>query len=152
MISVLLVDDHPKVVRALGRALSDLGNVQVLAVADSAEKALELLPEKKVDLVLVDVSLPTISGIDLVAEIHGRYPDLPCLMLSGHLAPQYVQRSLAAGARGYVLKDDLTAILDAIRRILAGEVYVSEELRGGGGGEGTIGDSGEEGSSDHAPI
>ena len=129
MTTLLLVDDHAVMVRALGRALADLGHLTIAAVADSAEKALERLESVRVDLALVDVSLPTMSGIDLVAEIHKRYPDLPCLMLSGHLAAQYVERSLRAGARGYVLKDDLVGILEGIQRVLAGEIYISEELR-----------------------
>jgi DNA-binding NarL/FixJ family response regulator len=88
-----------------------------------------MLPGMDVDLVLVDVSLPKKSGIGLVLVLHEKYPNLPCIMLSGHLSPYYARSSLAAGARGYLIKDHSQEILEGIRRVLQGEVYVSEELR-----------------------
>lgn len=129
MTSIFLVEDHAIVAKALTRLLHKRGNLDVVAVAETAEKTLEQLPEHKVDIVLVDVSLPRISGIDLVSQIHKKYPDLPCLMLSGHTSAHYVQRSLDAGARGYVIKDNTLGILEGIHRVLEGEIYVSEELR-----------------------
>ena len=116
-------------VKALVRALSNMGNLEVRAVAATAEEALQKLQDLDVDLVLVDVSLPTKNGIQLVAELHKKYPNLPCLMMSGHTAAQYVKRSLQAGARGYVIKENLEGILEGIQRVLAGEIYVSAELR-----------------------
>jgi DNA-binding NarL/FixJ family response regulator len=83
----------------------------------------------KVDLVLIDVSLPTMNGIQLAGMIHDQYPNLQCLMLSGHLTPFYVKRSLEAGARGYVLKDDIPGVLEGVERVLEGEIYVSSALR-----------------------
>jgi len=77
----------------------------------------------------VDVSLPDMSGIDFVAALQKDYPHLPCLMLSGHTSAQYVERSLAAGARGYVIKDNFNGILEGIERVLQGEIYISEELQ-----------------------
>jgi DNA-binding NarL/FixJ family response regulator len=129
MPSILLVEDHAIVAKAISRMLRERGNLDVVAVAATAEKTLEKLPTLKVDLVLVDVSLPRMSGIELVSHIHAKYPDLPCLMLSGHTSGHYVQRSLDAGARGYVIKDNTLGILEGIHRVLAGEIYVSEELR-----------------------
>ena len=81
------------------------------------------------DLVLVDVSLPQRSGISLVLVLHEQYPDLPCVMLSGHLSPYYARSSLAAGARGYLVKDHADEILEGIERVLQGEIYVSEDVR-----------------------
>ena len=102
--------------------------MNVIAVAETAEQALEQLPELKVDLVLVDVSLPQMSGINLVAALHEKYPDLLCVMLSGHMSSQYARRALEAGARGYLLKDNPAGILTGIEQIVKGEIYVSEEL------------------------
>ena len=129
MISILLVEDHAIFADALSRLLQERGRHEVVEVVGTAELAQERLPEVAVDLVLVDVSLPKMSGIDLVARIHERYPALPCLMLSGHTASQYVNRSLAAGARGYLLKEDIGGILEGIQQVLQGNVYVSKGLR-----------------------
>jgi DNA-binding NarL/FixJ family response regulator len=131
MPSVLLVEDHAIVAKALSRMLHERGNIDVISVAESAEKTLEELPKIKdqLDLLLVDVSLPRMSGIELVDRIQKQYPGLPCLMLSGHMSSHYVQRSLAAGARGYVIKDNISGILEGINQVLAGGMYLSEELR-----------------------
>jgi DNA-binding NarL/FixJ family response regulator len=98
-------------------------------VAGTAEEALRQLHGQQFDLALVDVFLPEMSGISLVALIREQYPDLPCLMLSGHMLDYYVQSSLNAGARGYVLKDKSDEILEGIQHVLHGETYVSRELR-----------------------
>lgn len=129
MTSIFLVEDHAIFAQSLQRVLREKGQLDVVAVARSAEEALERISELDVDLVLVDVSLPQRSGISLVFVLHERYPDLPCVMLSGHLSPHYVRTSLQAGARGYLVKDRAEGILTGIRRVLAGEIYVSEELR-----------------------
>lgn len=91
--------------------------------------ALEHLLNQKFDLALADVFLPIMSGIGLVSIIHKEYPPLPCLMLSGHMLGHYVEKSLVAGAHGYVLKDDNAGILEDIHHIMKGKIYVSKELR-----------------------
>ena len=126
--SILLVEDHPAFADALVRVLNTDKNLTVVAVLDTAEKALEQMADLKVDLVLSDVSLPRMNGINLVGELHKQYPRLPCIVLSGHLSTEYAQRAIEAGARGYVIKDNPVGILEGIRRVLKGEVYMSEEL------------------------
>lgn len=129
MTSILLVEDHPIFAQALQRVLRDKGQMEIKGVATSAEEALAMLPGMDVDLLLVDVSLPKKSGISLVLVLRDQYPHLPCVMLSGHLSPHYARSSLAAGARGYLIKDRSQEILKGIERVLQGEVYVSEALR-----------------------
>lgn len=129
MASILVIEDHVVFGKALVRLLTDKANVKVVGVLRSAEEALEKLPSLNVDLILIDVSLPSMNGIQLVNEIHKQYPNIYCLMLSGHLTPFYVQRSLEAGARGYVLKDDIPGVLEGVERVLEGEIYVSTALR-----------------------
>ena len=129
MTSILLVEDHAIFAQALLRVLRERGHLDIVAVAESAEDALEQLSGLEVDLVLVDVSLPGKSGISLVLVLHEKYPDLPCVMLSGHLSPHYARSSLAAGARGYLVKDQAEEILAGIQRVLQGEIYVSEAVR-----------------------
>lgn len=127
-ISILLVEDHEVFAKALLRVLGGNKELNVVAVVESAEKALEQLPDLQVDLVLADVSLPQMNGINLVGEIRKTYPHLRCAVLSGHLAPEYVQRALHAGAHGYMVKDNPGGILEGIQHIMNGEVYVSKEV------------------------
>jgi DNA-binding NarL/FixJ family response regulator len=129
MTSILLVEDHAIFAQALLRVLHERGQMEIVAVAESAEEALEKIPNLEPDLVLVDVSLPQRSGISLVIALQAKYPELPCVMLSGHVSQHYARSSLAAGARGYLVKDNATEILEGIERILQGEIYVSEAVR-----------------------
>jgi DNA-binding NarL/FixJ family response regulator len=128
MCSILLVEDHKLMAETLVNVLNKKGNFKVADVAETAEDALERLPHLQVDLALVDVVLPSVSGIELVSQIHAMYPQLPCLMISGRRAGQYVKRSLAAGARGYVLKDDIFDVIKGVRHVLQGGVYLSKGL------------------------
>ena len=128
--SILLVEDHTGFAKALLHMLAQNANLQVVAVAESGEAALQYLQESTVDLVLVDYSLPDMSGVNLVEAIQAQHPALPCAMLSGHLSLQHARRALELGARGYMIKDNPVGILAGIPRILKGEIYVSEELRG----------------------
>jgi DNA-binding NarL/FixJ family response regulator len=125
MPSILIVEDHPYLAKALARYLQESGKLQVAAVAATGEEALVQLATLQVDLALIDVSLPEMTGIELVTRLRRDYPDLPCMMLSGHAADRFVRRSLAAGAQGYVIKDNLSAVLEGIQRVLAGENFVS---------------------------
>ncbi|HEY5901259.1 MAG TPA: response regulator transcription factor [Anaerolineales bacterium] len=129
MASIFVVEDHQLLSGALRRILRERGGFDVVGMVPTAEQALEDLDGLKVDLVLVDVSLPGMNGIDLVAALQNRRKGLPCLMLSGHSSRQYVERSMEVGARGYVLKDDIAGILEGIRRVLAGGTYISKQLQ-----------------------
>jgi len=129
MSSILIVQDHIVFANAMQRLLAGKTDLEIVDIVQSGEEALKRLSELKVDLVLVDVSLPAMSGIDLVQQIHRKFPHLPCLILSGHMTPKYVKRSLEVGASGYILKDDVKGILEGIRSVLAGEIYVSQALR-----------------------
>jgi DNA-binding NarL/FixJ family response regulator len=129
MFSLLLVEDHAVLSYTLMRLLSKQKNLAVIAAVPTGEAALEQLPHLQVDLAIIDVSLPTMSGIELVAILQKRFPTLPCLMLSGHKEPVYVRSALAAGARGYVIKGKAEMLLEAIPRVLAGDIYLSAELR-----------------------
>jgi len=131
-ISILLVEDHAGFAMALLNMLNQNPNLEITAIAESGENAMERLRDSKFDLVLVDYSLPEMSGINLVKMMHEKFPETPCVMLSGHLSPQYAQRALEAGARGYLIKDNPVGILDGIQHVLRGEIYISEELRSSG--------------------
>jgi len=127
--TILLVEDHAGFAKALLNMLGQNQNLQVAAVARDAEEAFEKLRTLKVDLGLVDFSLPDMTGIELLEKLRDSHPDLRCAILSGHLLPQHARRAIATGARGYLIKDDPLGILTGIQHILQGEIYVSEELR-----------------------
>ena len=131
MSSILLIEDHIQFAQAIQRLLTRQTDLEIVDIVHSGEEALKKLPGLKVDLALVDVSLPNVNGIDLVQRIHSQFPGLRCLMLSGHATQNYVKRSLDVGASGYILKDDVNGILEGIRRVLDGEIYVSRALRRG---------------------
>lgn len=127
--SILLVEDHAGFAKALLNMLSQNPNLQIVAVAERAEAAIQYLRESNVDLVLVDYSLPDMSGVALLEALLEEHPSLHCAMISGHLSLQHARRALEAGARGYMIKDNPLGILAGLPRILKGEIYVSEELR-----------------------
>jgi DNA-binding NarL/FixJ family response regulator len=127
--SILLVEDHAGFAKALLHMLSQNPNLEVVAVTESAEAALQYLRESSVDLVLVDYSLPDMSGVNLLETLLAEFPAIRCAMLSGHLSLQHARRALELGARGYMIKDNPLGILNGIPRILKGEIYLSDELR-----------------------
>ncbi len=129
--SILLVEDHPLVAQSLIRLLTDRGGYR-LQTADNAEHALDRLQSRLPDLALFDVGLPGHSGIWLAEQASGRWPALHILMISGHASQPFVEQSLKAGARGYVLKEDVEGILQGVAAVLEGETYISAVLRGEG--------------------
>lgn len=126
---ILVIEDHPLMQEALREMVESVPGLSLLAVAQSAEEALELPDLGGTDLALVDVSLPGMNGIQLVRELQDRHPQIRCLMLSGHTQEVYVNGALAAGARGYVQKGRVDELLEAIASVLAGEVYVGKSLK-----------------------
>jgi DNA-binding NarL/FixJ family response regulator len=133
--SILLVEDHATVSRMISRLLRERGQMEVWGIAETAEAALEMLAtaagngRSLPDLVLADISLPGMSGTEMVGKLTQRYPDLPALMVSAAYYADNVQRALNNGARGYVVKGNPAAILEGIRQVLDGELYLSQEAR-----------------------
>jgi DNA-binding NarL/FixJ family response regulator len=128
MISILVVEDHPMYLKALLALLSRDDEFQIAGVAQTAEEGFEKLRECRVDLALVDIGLPRMDGITFVKQVHAQCPELLIVMLSGYISPVYIKKSLEAGARGYLLKDNYAGILEGLRRVIHGEIYVSQEL------------------------
>lgn len=129
MTNLLLVDDHPLMRKGLAMTLNEDPDLNVACQADSAEEALDLLDSHTVDLAIIDISLPGMSGLELVKHLQSLHPDLPTLIVSRHDEALYAERALRAGARGYVMKLEAgTVIVDAVRRVMRGGIYVSEEI------------------------
>ena len=125
-IRILLVDDHPMVREGLRARLSSVPRLQVVGEAGDAAEALRQLELNPPDVVLQDVGLKDGNGIDLVQAMLARQPTLRVLMFSMYDNPEYVQRALLAGARGYVLKETpAEEVLAAIDAVVAGGTFLS---------------------------
>ncbi|HET7795167.1 MAG TPA: response regulator transcription factor [Rhizobacter sp.] len=128
---IAVVDDHPLVRDGLKLRLSSQPGLQWVGEADNAVEAMALVEQQTPDLVLMDVGMKGTNGIDLTAQLLQRHPGLRVLMLSMYDNPEYVNRAIQAGARGYVLKDAPSEeILDAIDAIAAGRSYLSAAISG----------------------
>ncbi len=128
MINIFLVEDNRFVADALDGLLNTYDDLQLVGVARSGEEALAQLPLMGVDIVLIDLALPGMSGIDVIVALRQQQPGLPCAILSAHREDSYITQALSAGARGYITKELPLAIAEGIERVLAGEVYLSPDL------------------------
>ncbi|MEQ1472997.1 MAG: response regulator transcription factor [Candidatus Acidiferrum sp.] len=126
---IFLVDDHPIVRQGLGLLINREADLVVCGEADGAPGALQGIASLQPDLMVIDISLDGPDGIELLKTIRVKEPILPVLILSMHEESTYAERSLRAGANGYIMKQEATErVLVAIRRILDGKVYLSERL------------------------
>ena len=127
MIRVLIADD-PKIVRdGLKRILAAAGDIEVAAEASSGDEALALAKAQDFDVAMLDMSMPGLSGLDLVKRLRIEKPKLRILVLSMHAEQQYAARVLKAGASGYLNKDSAAeALLGALRKIAAGGLHIGE--------------------------
>lgn len=126
---VFIVDDHPIIRQGLIQLINQEEDLAVCGDSEDACQALEKVKELQPGIVIADISLKGMSGIDLIKNLKARYPDLPILVLSMHDESLYAERVLRAGARGYIMKQEATGkFLEAIRRILKGEIYVSDSI------------------------
>jgi DNA-binding NarL/FixJ family response regulator len=126
---VLVVDDHPVVRLGIRAMLSGDAALSVVAEADSAETALELARSLEIDLALVELSLGHGKGLALVDTLHRCVPDLSILVFSARDEALFAERSLKAGARGYIMKrEPIERLAGPIRQVLSGQIVVSEGL------------------------
>lgn len=126
MIRVLIADDHAIVREGLANVLSSSVGFEVAALAASGPETLEKIREKSVDVVLLDMAMPGMNGIETLKQIKIERPRLPVLILSMHPESQYAIRSIRAGAAGYLTKDcEKEILLEALRRAAAGGQYLT---------------------------
>ena len=126
---IFIVEDHPAMRQMMREFIGAISGMEVCGVATTAEEGLVRLGDLEVDLVTVDISLPGMNGIDLVAQLQARWSGLLCIIISGHHEPGYIKRAFAEGARGYVAKGNPMEIRTAIEQVLAGKIYLNESLR-----------------------
>jgi two-component system, NarL family, invasion response regulator UvrY len=126
---ILIVDDHAIVREGLVRILEGTGRGWQVAEAASGFQALEWLRRHDARLAIVDLSMPGMSGLDLIARLHKEFAALRVLVLSMHAEEQYALRAFQAGAHGYVTKDRAPAeLVDAVAKVSAGGAYVTASL------------------------
>lgn len=126
---ILIVDDHPMMRQGMAQLITNEPDLEVQGEADTAGQALNLIAGRKPDLVLLDISLPDKSGLELIKDIHVLCPEVLILVVSMHDETLYAERVLRAGARGYIMKQEGgRKLMSGIRQVLNGQIHVSEKM------------------------
>jgi DNA-binding NarL/FixJ family response regulator len=126
---IILVDDHPVVLSGLQALILGLPDLELVGQATCASEALALVRGQSPDIAVLDIGLPGMSGITLAERILEEMPDTRVVMLTHYEEPNYVQKALRIGIRGYVLKASASEkVAQAIRTVLSGGVYIDSEL------------------------
>jgi DNA-binding NarL/FixJ family response regulator len=126
---ILIVDDHPAVREALAVRIGRQDDLEVCGEAADMGEALEQIAQAQPDVAVIDISLKSSTGLDLIKRIKDRYSDVRVLVWSMHSESLYAERALRAGALGYINKDQATdKIVEAIRQVLDGKVWLSESM------------------------
>jgi DNA-binding NarL/FixJ family response regulator len=129
MIRIVIADDHTIVREGLKQLLAAAGDLQVVAEAADGHEALERVRTLEFDVLLLDMSMPGKSGIELIRQVHGEKPRLRILVLSMHEEHQYAVRAIRAGAAGYLTKESASAqLVAAIRKVAGGGAFISAEV------------------------
>jgi DNA-binding NarL/FixJ family response regulator len=126
---VFIVDDHPMMREGLAQLISQEEDLTVCGEAEDAAEALKKIEELRPDLALVDITLRSTNGLELIKDLRIRTPGTAVLVISMHDESLYAERVLRAGGRGYIMKQEGgKKLIDAIRHVLAGKTYVSEKI------------------------
>jgi len=129
MIRVIIVDDHPVVRRGLKQIITAEQDMQVVNEAETAREAIRVIRQTACDAVVLDITLPDASGLDVLSRLKSERPTLPVLIMSIHDEEQYALRVLKSGASGYLMKNSIPEeLIKAIRKITSGGKYISPSL------------------------
>lgn len=129
MIRILIADDHDILRAGLKHILQDSGDIVVAGEASDGYQVLSQVRAEKWDAIVLDLSMPGKSGIELIKQIKGEFPRLPILILSMHKEDLYAVRALKAGASGYLCKDSAeTLLVQAIRKVAAGGLFIDQAV------------------------
>ena len=128
-IAVLLVDDHPLVTEGIGACLETWDNITIVGTASTGKQAIEKALQVKPDIILMDINLPDMTGLEATRQIKRQLPDARIMILSMHDNREYVVSALEGGASGYILKDVSSAeVATAIEAVYRGGTYFSAEV------------------------
>src|ERR1700742_3035833 len=126
---IMIVDDHPMMRQGLAQLIDNEPDLKVVAEADTGGQGLDIVVAEKLDLAVLDISLPDKNGLELIKDIRSGRPELPGLIVSFHDAALYAEPVPRAGPRGYIMKQEGgKKLLQAIRQVLTGQIYVSEKM------------------------
>ncbi|QJW90540.1 response regulator transcription factor [Spirosoma taeanense] len=129
MTKILIVDDHPMVIEGVKALLAAADSVEVVGTVNDAFSAMAFLKANRADVVLLDINLPDLSGIDLCQKLKAEFPTLKILAMSTFKERSYITRMIEQGASGYVLKSvSSDELIEAIRQAQAGRMYLSQEV------------------------
>jgi len=129
MFSIMLVDDQPAILAGLSSLVESTGIAEVVATETDGDAAVQTAVDRKPDLILLDVSLGNVSGVDIARKLKHRWQDARLLAVSAHANSVYVRGMINAGASGYMLKDNgPMEIVDAITTIMQGGQWIGEGL------------------------
>jgi NarL family two-component system response regulator LiaR len=126
---IFIVEDHTTLRENLVLFFGRKPGWEICGAVATGAEALDLVPQLLPNLVLIDMVLPDIDGIELVRRLLALMPDIRCLLLSGMSEDHYAELSLQAGACGYVMKGDSLVVLQAVQTVLDGDIYMSERIR-----------------------
>lgn len=131
-IRVILVDDHAVVRAGFKMLLATHDNIKVIAEADRGEQAIQLYKEKQPDVMVMDISMPGIGGLEAIRRICTRHNKAKILVFSVHQEQAFINQAMSAGARGFISKNSAADILvDALHCIVKGDIYIEQELQQG---------------------
>lgn len=126
---IYIVDDHPVVISGIEAILNQENDLRVCGFNDDVNRALVEINDMQPDLVIVDISLNNINGLDLVKALKKRYTDIKTLVLSMHSEVLYAERAIKSGACGYLMKNELSnTIIEAVQEVLGGGIYLSKKM------------------------
>lgn len=126
---ILIVDDHPMMREGLAQLIGSEPDLSVCGQSETAFQAMDAIAALKPDLVLLDITLPDKSGLELIKDIQAMHANQPVLVISMHDESLYAERVLRAGGRGYIMKQEGgKKLMLAIRQVLSGQIYVSEKM------------------------
>ena len=129
MINVMIVDDQEIIIQGLKMILSQFENIKVIAVANTVEKALEKCSYESVDVILMDIKMPEINGIQGIRLIKNKYPDIEIIIFTTFKDDEFIQKGLAYGASGYLLKDATPdEIKNSIEEIYNGGAVIESSI------------------------
>jgi DNA-binding NarL/FixJ family response regulator len=123
-IRILIADDHSVVRKGIRTLLEDETDVEIVGEAADGDEAIDLIPSLRPDVLLLDITMPRMSGIEVLQVVRQQFPKVRTLMFSMHNNPDYILKTVQLGAAGYLLKDtDRDEILRAVRTIVGGDLY-----------------------------
>ncbi len=129
MTRLLLADDHQILLDGFQAILESVDDIVVVGTANSGRQVLARLGQGDIDVVLLDINMPDLNGVETCKQISSKFPEVKVVALSMHKKPSFIKRMLQYGAKGYILKDDAAPqIIEGIRKVAAGERHFSSRV------------------------